>query len=107
AFALVLDWRLLELHRSQGLAIDPEFERQTRRGLRRYGKWFLTEEAKQAIAAGLDQVGVLESSRYPSLHPGYLVVFSGVYRSLELAQDASARARDRGYADAYAAQVAR
>lgn len=66
-----------------------------------------TAKAKKAIDAGLGQVGVLESSRYPSLHPGYLVVFSGVYRSLEQAQEASARARDRGYADAYAAQVAR
>lgn len=66
-----------------------------------------TAKAKRALAAGLDQVGVLESSRYPSLHPGYLVVFSGVYRSLEQAQEASGRARDRGYADAYAAQVTR
>lgn len=63
-------------------------------------------KAKQAIEAGLAQVGVLRSSRYSSLHPGYLVVFGGVHRTLEQAQAASARARDLGYADAYAAQVA-
>jgi hypothetical protein len=64
-------------------------------------------KARQALDAGLEQVGVLTSSRYSSLHPGYLVVFSGVHRTLEQAQGGSARARDRGYADAYAAQVAR
>jgi hypothetical protein len=64
-------------------------------------------KARQALEAGLDQVGVLQSARYSSLHPGYVVVFSGVYRSLEQAQEASARARDLAYRDAYAAQVAR
>jgi len=66
-----------------------------------------TARAKEAIRAGLDQVGVLNSSRYSSLHPGYLVVFSGVHRSLGEAQAASSRARNRGYADAYAAEVAK
>jgi hypothetical protein len=66
-----------------------------------------TAKAKDALDAGLSQVGVLESSRYSSLHPGYLVVFSGVYRSHAEAQTASERARDRGYSDAYAAEVAK
>ena len=52
AFAFVLDWRLLQEQRSQGLAIDPGIERHTRRGLKRYGKWFLTKEATRALAAG-------------------------------------------------------
>ena len=52
AFALVLDWHPLQEQRSQGLAIDPEIERHTRRGLKRYGKWFLTKEARWALAAG-------------------------------------------------------
>jgi hypothetical protein len=30
---------------------------------------------------GLPQVGVLDSSRYASLHPGYWIVFSGIYAS--------------------------
>lgn len=37
--------------------------------------------AKQARAKGLPQVGVLDSSSYASLHPGFWVVFSGVYGS--------------------------
>ena len=37
--------------------------------------------ARQARRRGLDQVGVLDSSRYASLHPGYWVVFAGVFGS--------------------------
>jgi hypothetical protein len=37
--------------------------------------------AEAARRKGLRQVGVLDSSRYASLHPGYWVVFSGVYAS--------------------------
>ncbi len=37
--------------------------------------------AKVARRKGLPQVGVLDSSRYASLHPGYWIVFSGVYSS--------------------------
>ena len=35
--------------------------------------------ARQARRKGLRNVGVLDSSRYASLHPGYWVVFTGVY----------------------------
>jgi hypothetical protein len=37
--------------------------------------------ARQARKKGLVQVGVLDSSLYASLHPGYWVIFSGVYAS--------------------------
>jgi hypothetical protein len=37
--------------------------------------------ARTARRKGLPQVGVLDSSRYASLHPGYWIVFSGVYSS--------------------------
>jgi hypothetical protein len=37
--------------------------------------------ADQARGRGLRDVGVLDSSGYASLHPGYWVVFSGVYPS--------------------------
>lgn len=66
-----------------------------------------TSKAKAARAAGLANVGVLEASDYSSLHPGYLVVFSGIYDSRAAAEGAVASARDSGYADAYPAQVAR
>jgi hypothetical protein len=62
-------------------------------------------KARQALEAGLAQVGVLDSSRYSSLHPGYFVVFSGVYPTLSAAQDAASRAADAGYGNAYARRV--
>jgi hypothetical protein len=37
--------------------------------------------ARVARARKLPQVGILDSSRYASLHPGYWIVFSGVYAS--------------------------
>jgi len=37
--------------------------------------------ARSARMKGLTSVGVLDSSRYASLHPGYWIVFSGVYGS--------------------------
>jgi hypothetical protein len=64
-------------------------------------------KARQALSAGLPQVGVLDSARYSSLHPGYFVVFSGVYDTLSTAQDAASRAADRGYGNAYARRVTR
>lgn len=49
--------------------------------------------AKQARAKGLPQVGVLDSSSYASLHPGYWVVFSGIYTSEAEAASALESAR--------------
>jgi hypothetical protein len=37
--------------------------------------------ADEARRKGLRQVGVLDSARYASLHPGYWVVFAGIYPS--------------------------
>jgi hypothetical protein len=37
--------------------------------------------ARAARGKGLPQVGILDSSRYASLHPGYWIVFTGVYAS--------------------------
>jgi hypothetical protein len=62
-------------------------------------------KAREALSAGLSQVGVLDSARYSSLHPGYFVVFSGIYDTLSTAQDAASRAADRGYGNAYARRV--
>ena len=45
------------------------------------GRRAAIERARQAQAKGLSQVGVLDSSRYASLHPGYWIVFTGVYSS--------------------------
>jgi hypothetical protein len=57
--------------------------------------------ARQALRAGLTQVGVLESSSYSSLHPGYLVVFAGVYSSEDDARRGESVAHSHGYPGAY------
>jgi hypothetical protein len=62
-------------------------------------------KARQALDAGLTQVGVLDSSEFSSLHPGYFVVFSGTYDSLSEAQDAASRAAQKGYGNTYARRI--
>jgi len=63
-------------------------------------------QARAAIRRGVPQVGVLLSSRYSSLHPGYTVVFSGVYRSSAAATAALPAVHAKGYPSAYQARVA-
>lgn len=50
-------------------------------------------KAAQARNGGLRRVGVLNSSRYASLHPGYYVVFSGVFETEAEAASSVQRAR--------------
>lgn len=59
------------------------------------------DDANRAIRAGLKNVGVLLSSRYPSLHAGYWVVFAGAYGTEAGAQSELPRARAAGFAAAY------
>ncbi|MHB8649337.1 MAG: hypothetical protein ACYDBR_04030 [Gaiellaceae bacterium] len=63
--------------------------------------------ARGARRAGLAQAGVLLSSDYSSLHPGYYVVFSGVYRSASEAVSALAGTHAKGFPGAYDARVSR
>jgi hypothetical protein len=63
-------------------------------------------KALAALKAGLTQVGVLVSSSYPSLQPGYYVVFSGVFASLEEAQSALETAKTP-FPSAYARPIVR
>jgi hypothetical protein len=58
-------------------------------------------EARQALRKGMKKVGVLDSSRFSSLHPGYLVVFAGIYESEAEAQSALLNAHEHGYGGAY------
>jgi hypothetical protein len=62
--------------------------------------------ARRAIAAGLQEVGVLDSSDYSSLRPGYHVAFSGIYDTLAQAQSALAGARASGFPLAYVREIA-
>lgn len=50
-------------------------------------------QAKKARDGGLRRVGVLDSSRYASLHPGYYVIFHGVFETEAEASSALQRAR--------------
>jgi hypothetical protein len=52
-------------------------------------------------------VGVLDSSRYASLQPGYYVVFTGIYASKSDADAAVGTARQAGFGGAYSRQIAR
>ena len=50
-------------------------------------------QARRARKAGLPDVGILDSSAYASLHPGYWIVFSGVYATEAEATSALQAAR--------------
>jgi hypothetical protein len=63
--------------------------------------------ASRAARAGLPQVGILDSSGFASLQPGYLVVFTGIYGSKDDADAAVATARQAGFGGAYSRQIAR
>ena len=65
------------------------------------------QTAGKAAHSGLSQVGVLDSSLYASLQPGYYVVFSGVYPTKADADAAVATARQAGFGGAYSRQIAR
>jgi hypothetical protein len=57
------------------------------------GKEVAIERAREARRRGLAAVGILDSSRYASLHPGYWVVFTGVYTTEAEATSALQSAR--------------
>ena len=63
------------------------------------------EKAQEALAHGLPNVGIIDSSRFPSLHPGYYVIFTGIYASEEEATGALRRAK-AAFRTAYTSEVA-
>jgi hypothetical protein len=64
-----------------------------------------TAEARQALHLGLKKVGVLDSSQFSSLHPGYYVVFFGIYASQAAAQSSIIDAHQKGYGGAYPRRI--
>jgi hypothetical protein len=68
------------------------------------GRAIAVRDARKAIAAGLTDVGVLNSSEYSSLHAGYFVVFSGIFDSNQEAKDALDTAKS-SYPQAYVRQI--
>lgn len=64
------------------------------------------DTARAAAKHGLPDVGVLDSSRYASLQPGYFVVWSGVYDTQAEANAAVESAHQAGYGAAYSRRIA-
>jgi len=69
------------------------------------GRAAAASEGRKAISAGLSDVGVLNSDEFSSLHPGFFVVFSGIYNSEKEARRNLGTAKG-SYAQAYARQIA-
>ncbi len=69
------------------------------------GKPAAREQARKAIGAGLTDVGILDSSDYSSLHPGYYVIFTGVRDSEAATAPDRRAAQTGGYAEAYSRQI--
>lgn len=63
--------------------------------------------ASKAAQSGLRQAGILDSSSFASLQPGYFVVFTGIYGSKSDAEAGVATARQAGFGGAYSRQIAR
>ncbi|HMJ00311.1 MAG TPA: hypothetical protein VK488_10800 [Gaiellaceae bacterium] len=68
------------------------------------GRAAALSEARKASAAGLSDVGVLDSSKFSSLHSGYWVVFTGVFNNQTDAQGGLRTARS-SYPQAYVRQI--
>ena len=69
------------------------------------GRDIALQKARAGIRAGIKEVGVLDSEDYASLHPGFYVVFAGVYPNLEEAQGAVSDATGVGFPNAYAREI--
>lgn len=69
------------------------------------GRAAAVAEAKQALHVGVKQVGVLDSADFSSLHPGYFVVFAGVYDTEAEAQSHVIDAHRHGYRGPYPRRI--
>ena len=65
------------------------------------GRTGAVAEARQAARLGMQEVGVLDSSGFSSLHPGYFVVFAGIYDTEAEAQSHVIEAHRHGYRGPY------
>jgi hypothetical protein len=61
--------------------------------------------ANKARTNGLSQVGILNSSDFSSMNPGYYVTFTGIYDTESQANAALPNARSRGFPTAYVREV--
>jgi hypothetical protein len=65
------------------------------------------QAARRALAKGLTHVGIIDSRRFSSLAPGFLVVFTGVFDSAASAAGHIAEARGAGFQSAYEREISR
>jgi hypothetical protein len=63
------------------------------------------QAANKARTNGLSQVGILNSSDFSSLNPGYYVTFTGIYDTVSQANAALPNARSKGFPTAYVREV--
>ena len=71
------------------------------------GRASAVQIAKRALAQGLTEVGILDSKDFAGLHPGYFVVFSGVYDSNAAAATHISQAKTAGFTSPYTRRVTR
>ena len=69
------------------------------------GRAFALAQARAAVHSGLKDVGIIDSSQFASLHPGYYLLFTGVYTSFDDANTATTTARSHGYPRAFPRQI--
>jgi hypothetical protein len=70
------------------------------------GRAVAIRKAREALRSNLPDVGVLDSGEFSSLHPGYYVVFSGIYADQRAALEGVSRVQ-RLYPAAYIRQISR
>jgi hypothetical protein len=68
------------------------------------GRAAAVDLGQKALSAGLQDVGILNSSEFTSLHPGYFVVFSGIFKSEADARTALDTAQG-SYPQSYVRQI--
>lgn len=61
--------------------------------------------ADKARTNGLPEVGILNSTDYSSMNPGYYVTFTGIYDTESQAEAALPNARSKGFPTAYVREV--
>jgi hypothetical protein len=69
------------------------------------GRDFALAQARAAEHGGLQAVGIIDSSQFSSLHPGYYVLFAGVYSSFDDANTGATTARAHGFPRAYPRRI--
>jgi hypothetical protein len=69
------------------------------------GRAFAVAQARAAVHSGLQDVGIIDSSQFSSLHPGYFLLFTGIYSSFDDANTGATTARSHGYPRAYPRRI--